>query len=104
VAPASGGWAVSGVLDWEFAFAGSPLLDVGLFLRSERVWHPTYREGFEAGYREAGGQLPADWRELALLLDLLSLCSLLDNLGGLTNVVHDVRTLVAETIDILHGS
>ena len=29
------GWQVAAVLDWEFAFAGSPLFDTGNFLRHE---------------------------------------------------------------------
>ncbi len=59
------------VLDWEFAWAGPALFDVGQLMR----WDPPepFVAGFTAGYRVAGGILPDDWRALARLLDLFNL-------------------------------
>ncbi len=59
------------VLDWEFAWAGPALFDVGQLLR----WDPPapFVEGFVGGYRDRGGALPADWQDLVLLFDLFNL-------------------------------
>ena len=104
VRPADQGWAVGGVLDWEFAFAGPPLLDVAIFLRHEADLPPPYREGFVAGYQHAGGSLPSDWRALASLLDLLNLCSMLDHPRGGPALVREVRGLVQQAVDAWEAS
>jgi hypothetical protein len=67
-------WTTDGrvlVLDWEFAWAGPALFDVGQMMR----WDPPapFVAGFAAGYAEGGGTLPDDWRSLARLLDLFNL-------------------------------
>jgi aminoglycoside phosphotransferase (APT) family kinase protein len=59
------------VLDWEFAWAGPALFDVGQLLRWDPP--PAFVAGFAAGYCDAGGSLPDDWRTTAMLLDLFNL-------------------------------
>ncbi|GAA4546830.1 phosphotransferase family protein [Amycolatopsis samaneae] len=71
------GWVVSAVLDWEFAFAGSPLFDVGNMLRFPEDHPPAFRNGFTRGFAEAGGELPDDWPELGRALDLFALADFL---------------------------
>ena len=93
------GWSVAGVLDWEFAFAGSPLFDLAIFLRQEAQHPPAYARGFEAAYRDAGGNLPPDWRALTKLLDVLNLCSMLDGTGLGKAFVEDARRLLVATLD-----
>ena len=66
----AGRWTVAAVLDWEFAVSGSPLADVGRFLRYERAEKPLAEPHFSEGFRAAGGGLPEDWRALAQWLDL----------------------------------
>jgi aminoglycoside phosphotransferase (APT) family kinase protein len=73
----SGRWAVTAVLDWEFAFSGHPLADVGNLLRFAVDYPPEFVEGVLAGFREGGGELPADWRATAEALDLFALADLL---------------------------
>jgi aminoglycoside phosphotransferase (APT) family kinase protein len=92
------GWGVTGVLDWEFALSGPSLLDVGLFLRFEHLFPAAYRAGFVEGYTAAGGELPDDWHDLARLLDLLNMCSLLAQTGDRGTIVGDVRKLILGTI------
>jgi aminoglycoside phosphotransferase (APT) family kinase protein len=70
-----GHWRISAVLDWEFAFSSSPLVDIGNMLRHPRP--AGYADGFIAGFRAHGGHLPADWPELSRALDLFSLADLL---------------------------
>jgi aminoglycoside phosphotransferase (APT) family kinase protein len=48
-------WSISAVLDWEFAFSGSPPVDVGNMLRFREEQPDGFAAGFIAGYREAGG-------------------------------------------------
>ncbi len=99
-----GVWSVAAVLDWEFALSGPPLLDVGLFLRFEKRLPSTYRRGFVQGYVGAGGHLPRDWRPLSRLLDLLSMCSLLEHMGGEGGTLRrDVRELISSTLDDLNS-
>ncbi len=52
---AGGAWSVAAVLDWEFAFSGSSLFDVGNFLRYERAARPLREPAFSRAFREAGG-------------------------------------------------
>jgi aminoglycoside phosphotransferase (APT) family kinase protein len=70
----AGRWSVVAVLDWEFAVSGSPLGDLGNFLRYERAAHPLAEPHFSAGYLHAGGALPRDWWRLARVLDLAAVC------------------------------
>ena len=72
---ADGRWSVSAVLDWEFAYSGSPLGDVGNMLRFEQP--PGFAAGFADGFRDGGGDLPLDWRQVSAALDLFALADLL---------------------------
>ena len=47
------------MLDWEFAIAGSQLIDVGHFLRYETISAPRLEPHFSNGYLHAGGRLPS---------------------------------------------
>ena len=71
-----GRWTVRAVLDWEFAFSGPPLVDVGNMLRFAADYPPAYVDGFLAGFVDAGGELPENWREAAEALDLFALADL----------------------------
>jgi aminoglycoside phosphotransferase (APT) family kinase protein len=77
-----GHWSISAVLDWEFAFSGSPLTDVGNMLRFRACQPPGFAEGFVDGYRDAGGQLPERWREISEALDLYALADFLTRPPG----------------------
>lgn len=72
--------SVAAVLDWEFAFSGSPLHDVGNMLRFEQP--PGFAAGFADGFRDGGGELPPDWREISAALDLFALADLLTRPAG----------------------
>ena len=71
-----GAWTVRAVLDWEFAFSGPPLVDVGNMLRFAADYPPAYVAGFLDGFRAAGGELPEGWRTAAEALDLFALADL----------------------------
>jgi aminoglycoside phosphotransferase (APT) family kinase protein len=77
-----GRWSISAVLDWEFAFSGSPLTDIGNMLRFRGELAPGFAGGFIAGYRDAGGPLPERWREISEALDLYALADFLTRPPG----------------------
>jgi hypothetical protein len=59
------------VLDWEFAWAGPRLLDIGQLLR----WDPpeSFVHEFADAYRAAGGVLIEGWRRIAEAIDVGSM-------------------------------
>ena len=71
-------WNVSAILDWEFAMGGSPLVDIGNFLRFEDELPPGFSEAFIRGYASGAMGLPASWREIARLLDLAAMMNFLE--------------------------
>ena len=93
----AGQWGVAAVLDWEFAAAGTPLTDLGHFLRYERESWPVAEPHFSDGYLEEGGKLPQNWRQLARLIDLTALSESLirDDLPD---------TVVTELVELVHAT
>jgi Ser/Thr protein kinase RdoA (MazF antagonist) len=95
---------LTGVLDWEFAFAGSPLFDLATLLRESASLPPAFEHGVIEGYEASGRRLPLQWRRTARLLDLANLCTFLtDSAGHGTSVgggqrVHDVRDAIERTM------
>jgi aminoglycoside phosphotransferase (APT) family kinase protein len=72
VDPATGG--VTGVLDWEFAYAGAPLADLGNLLRFEQ--DPVFAGAVTGAYADRAPDVPDDWLEIARALDLYALIDL----------------------------
>jgi hypothetical protein len=87
------------VLDWEFAYAGAALSDIGQLLR----WRPPegFIEGFADGYGRHGGRLIADWRRWASMFDLVNLAGLLANGEPNPARVADIRRRLEETLENL---
>jgi aminoglycoside phosphotransferase (APT) family kinase protein len=77
-----GRWSISAVLDWEFAYSGSPLGDIGNMLRFRADQPDGFAGAFIAGYRDAGGPLPPRWREISEALDLYALADFLTRPPG----------------------
>jgi aminoglycoside phosphotransferase (APT) family kinase protein len=86
------GGAVAAVLDWEFAFSGSPLNDVGHALRYGGAGIEPY---FSEAFRAAGGRLPEDWRDLARALDLTALAELISRPTLPDSTVPEIAALIA---------
>jgi aminoglycoside phosphotransferase (APT) family kinase protein len=99
----AGKWKVAGVLDWEFAVSGAALIDLGHFLRYERATHPLLEPHFSSGYLHAGGNLPRNWRQLARVLDVASLCESLTHDELPDSVVTELIALVREAATCLLG-
>lgn len=73
----NGKWEVSAILDWEFAHAGTYLMDMGIMLRYSQKLPEYFENSFLQGIKEAGISLPSDWKKQAKLLDMLCLLELL---------------------------
>ena len=99
VRPVRGKWGVAAVIDWEFAFSGSPLIDLGNFLRYERSQRPLVEPHFSRGFLAAGGTLRQDWRQLARVIDLTALCERLTKDELPVDVESELLDLVRATIE-----
>lgn len=96
---AEDGWRVAAVLDWEFAYAGSPMSDVGTILRHQARFNPAFKQPFIDGFAANGGNLPLDWEKAARLLDLLNLCDFLNQPEPDATLQHEVSGLIRTTIE-----
>ncbi len=68
---------LAAVLDWEFAFSGASVIDIGNLLRFEHESPVVEGAWFADAYRAAGGHLDKTWREQTLFADLLAQCAFL---------------------------
>ncbi|AUX33939.1 MULTISPECIES: phosphotransferase family protein [Sorangium] len=83
------------VLDWEFAYAGPALMDVGQLLR----WGPgaEFVAAFAGAYR-AHAPLAEDFERWAAAFDLFNLVGLLDGVEPSSRRVMDIRGRILRTI------
>ena len=95
----NGSWQVVAVLDWEFAVSGSPLIDVGHFLRYENQDARLREPYFSDAFVEFGGVLPADWRRLSRVLDLTGLVHCLTHHQLPDDVAREVLELIKSTLE-----
>jgi aminoglycoside phosphotransferase (APT) family kinase protein len=95
----SGRWKVVAVLDWEFALSGSPLLDVGHFLRYETADTSLREPYFSRAFVESGGVLPPDWRRLSQVLDLTGLVHCLTHAQLPDVVALEILQLIEATLE-----
>jgi aminoglycoside phosphotransferase (APT) family kinase protein len=76
-------WVIAGVLDWEFAFSGSPLWDMANMLRYSHQMPALFETSFIQGLATEF-ILPRDWKTTIYLLNVMSL---LDCLTRCTKVL-----------------
>jgi aminoglycoside phosphotransferase (APT) family kinase protein len=100
VREANGRWQVAAILDWELAGSGSPLIDVGHFLRYERPERPLREPHFSRAYVEHGGVLPENWELLVKLIDLTDLAECLDQRDLPDDVAAEVLELMRATLQM----
>jgi aminoglycoside phosphotransferase (APT) family kinase protein len=92
-------WLVVGILDWEFAIGGSPLVDIGNFLRFEDELPPEFREAFIQGYLSDSNELPGNWREVAKLLDLAAMVNFLEREGDAPTTFGTAISVIEKTVN-----
>jgi len=95
----NGQWVVAAVLDWELAFSGSQLLDVGHFLRYEKACTPQQEPFFSQGFIESGGQLPEDWKAIVRVIDLTGLVECLTHENLPREVELELLELIKATVE-----
>ncbi len=92
-------WIVTGILDWEHAFFGSPLWDASRFICFERRAR-SYREPhFSRGFCDNGGWLPKDWSEFSRALNALSATESLSRPDLREDYIPDLRDLILANLD-----
>ncbi|HEX6565370.1 MAG TPA: phosphotransferase [Chthoniobacterales bacterium] len=91
-------WKLAGVLDWEFAMAGSPLVDIGNFLRFEDELPLGFSESFIKGYLSRSIGLPDNWREVARLFDLAAMINFLDSEEETPKSFRTAVSVIAKTV------
>ena len=91
-------WKVVGILDWEFSLAGSPLVDIGNFLRFEDELPTGFSEAFVQGYLSDSNELPSNWREVAKLLDLAAMVNFLEGEGDVPKTFGTAISVIERTI------
>ncbi len=94
-------WKIAAILDWEFAFAGTYLLDIGMMLRYSHKLPACYENNFIAGIQADGFHLPPHWKKQAKLMDLLCLLQLIhyNPVSERPNLNRDVVSLIADTVN-----
>jgi len=95
----NGKWKVVAVLDWEFAFSGSPLLDVGNFLRYDALSAPLREPYFSRAFVEHGGHLPDNWRKIVRVIDLTALVECLSHDYLPNDVTAEILQLIHSTLN-----
>jgi aminoglycoside phosphotransferase (APT) family kinase protein len=93
------GWRVAAVIDWEFAFSGSPMMDLGNLLRPPLGELPGFEDAVAGGYRGAGGVLPDDWRRLTLYNGLADWASFLGRPRINHALIDDARRMISRTLE-----
>lgn len=95
------GWHVTAVLDWEFAFVGASVFDLGSLLRREATLPQGFAAACVAAYRAHGGFAPPGWRRMTLLMDLINLCDFLGGADLRDAMRDDVSGLIRATVERL---
>jgi aminoglycoside phosphotransferase (APT) family kinase protein len=98
------GWEVAAVLDWEFAFSGTPLFDFGNLLRPPFGSVEGLAETITNVYMETGGELPTDWRRLIRLADLSAWFDFVARPNSSRHLIADAKSVIADTISIFENS
>ncbi|HJT28119.1 MAG TPA: hypothetical protein VJ784_11970 [Pyrinomonadaceae bacterium] len=91
-------WTVAASLDWELAFSGSSLLDIGHFLRYERDDTPLREPYFSRAFVEHGGHLPDNWRPVVKRIDLTGLVECLTHDELPSDVEAELFALINATL------
>lgn len=100
----NGQWRITGILDWEFSFSGSPLWDVANMLRYAHEMPTAFEDFFIQGLK-TGYNLPPNWHISIHLLNLLSLldCLVRSSVQNEPNRCQDIRALIVRIITQLES-
>jgi hypothetical protein len=91
---ANDSWRVAALMEWEFAWSGPPLYDLGVMWRDSHRLPRAFGERLMEEFAQHGGELPAQWLLIARLLDLINLCDFLARSDADARTVEDARALI----------
>jgi len=94
----SAAWKVVAVLDWEFAFSGTPFFDFGNLLRRPLGAIEGFEPAVVDGYVAAGAHLPASWKRMSLLTDLTAWLEFLTRPKISSGIISTARAVISATI------
>lgn len=90
-------YKVMAILDWEFAFPGSYLFDIGTFLRFELP--QTVKDEFISSYqRYSEINLPSNFEKMIKVQDLANFVGLINHAQEDFERTRDVKSLINETL------
>ena len=94
---------VAALIDWEYAHSGTPLVDLGSMLRcSPDNAAPWFEDELIRGYREEGGILPENWRQVSRIVDLVKLCAFVRSPNVSDVAITSVRLLIESALADAH--
>lgn len=94
-----GHFCLAAVLDWEFAFVGSSLFDLGNLFRYAWLLPDAFETACLQGYVHHGGILPSNWKKITKLFDLINICTFLQTPKPRGSLVEDMLTLIKWTLE-----
>ena len=97
----SGRWIVAAVLDWEFAFSGPQIVDIGNLQRPPLGRRAAFSDAFIRSFAAHGGALPEDWRRLASFVDMLAWVDFLNRPDPGARRIADSRKVIEATLSDL---
>ncbi len=86
--------AVIAVLDWEFAFSGSPFFDLGNLTRPPLGDDDAFANAVAEGY----GPLPREWRRMSRLVDLMAWADFLSRPNPGAALIADARMMLERAL------
>ncbi len=91
---------ITGILDWEFAFAGPYYFDLGQILRYDEDLPHNFESHLIAGYRQnIDFAIPEHWKKMAKVIDLINLIGFLEDSQNRPEMQKQVVRLISKTID-----
>lgn len=102
VSKRDGNWKVAAILDWEFAFSGTPFFDFGNLLRKPLGSISGFERAVYDGYTTNGGTLPDEWRKMSLMTDLTAWLDFLTRPTAGDQLIADARQTIMETMTQWH--
>ena len=86
------------ILDWEFAMAGDPLIDLGNFFRFADDYPSGAQIQLLNAYQAQCGLLPKDWQTTARLHDLISMIQFLNSPEEKPHTFDTARMIIEKTL------
>lgn len=89
---------VAAILDWEYAFSGSLLFDLAIFLRHKKTLSYPLAAGVERAFSTLDYSLPKNFIAITETLDLMNLLGFLRGSQNRENLYAQVRKLIETTL------